>query len=1294
MIRAAPQLREDPPANAMMLLMPAAMLLMVVGFVTIGGFNTTALMMGSMMIVATIGMVVSMRGGNRNTRFETARERRAYLDYLDDARAQVSSARDVQLAAATHSGPSPASLPGLIGGNRMWERRIGDPDYTATRIGTARLPLARPLQVQTPGQGYTPEPTCAGALAQFMANHDSVQNVPVMLRLGQLPELSFSGERQARLGLARSMLLNAATLHGPDALLVVAAADGPGRNEWEWLKWLPHNQHPRLRDALGPRRMILNSLDEVAESLAEELAGRTGREPAGPYRPRQDHPQVGPQIIVVDAARNPAATRTLQQTRIPKALMVAGVSIWHLGGPAGGVGLHCIGDHIQMSGAPDVPATVTADGLSRAAATALARQLAPYRLPAHDRGTRFGDGAELADMLGIADPGGVDAAALWRPRSGAQLLCVPIGVDPAGDLVDLDVKESAQGGYGPHGLVIGATGSGKSELLRTLVMALALGHSPDQLNFVLVDFKGGATFAGLGGLPHTSAVITNLADDLTMVDRMFDALSGELNRRQEVLRDAGNLASVRDYEATRTKGARLDPLPSLLVVCDEFSEMLTQKPEFAELFVQIGRLGRSLGIHLLLASQRLEEGRLRGLDSHLSYRIGLKTFSTHESRTVLGVPDAYELPPLPGAGYLKTDHGMTRFQAGYVSGPYREPSRPRGRAVGGARTPLSFVSDPVQLDALPEPAQPDRSTYEDAGDARGRTVLDVMVGRLRGHGTPARQVWLPPLEPAISLGSLPPAATPPGQLQVPVGIVDLPFEQRRDALVVDFSGAAGHGAVIGGSQSGKSTALRTIVTALALAHTPRQVQLYLIDLGGGSLKAVSGLPHVGGYAVRSAPDYVRRMVAEVETVIDTRESLFAELGIETMQEYRARFCGPPANGRPGPNDDPFGDVFLVVDGWSTLRAEFEGLDDRITAITARGLSFGVHVLVSANRWFELRPQFKDNLGTRLELRLGDPADSEIDRRASATVPQAAGRGITAGGYHMLIALPRNDRQNTEEGLAAAYAGLVAALNDGWTGPRAPRVRMLPRELPASELPAPATGRAIALGRNESRLDPVWLDFDADPHFVYFADAESGKSNTLRLIADSIMARYRADEARILVVDYRRALTDHVPAEYLAGYAAGSAGAAAFMADLEPLLRNRLPGPEVTGAQLTARSWWSGPEVFVLVDDYDLAGTAGSPLHTLAPLLAHGKDIGLHVVLARRVAGSSRAMFDPLIQGIRDMASPAFVGTGSKDEGAVWGTAKPSVSWPPGRGVLVHRKAGEQLIQVGHRPGDERAATDT
>ena len=213
-------------------------------------------------------------------------------------------------------------------------------------------------------------------------------------------------------------------------------------------------------------------------------------------------------------------------------------------------------------------------------------------------------------------------------------------------------------------------------------------HSPEILNFVLVDFKGGATFAGMAGMPHVSAIITNLADELTLVDRMQDALSGEMTRRQELLRASGNYASLRDYEKDRTSGDRPDlaPLPSLLIVCDEFSELLSAKPEFVDLFVAIGRLGRSLGIHLLLASQRLEEGRLRGLDSHLSYRIGLRTFSAGESRSVIGVGDAYELPAVPGLGFLKPDQSI----AAAVQGGLRVGStagHPAGRRWPGQHRP-------------------------------------------------------------------------------------------------------------------------------------------------------------------------------------------------------------------------------------------------------------------------------------------------------------------------------------------------------------------------------------------------------------------------------------------------------------------------------------------------------------------------------------------------------------------------------------------------------------------------------
>ncbi|MEQ6903855.1 FtsK/SpoIIIE domain-containing protein, partial [Nocardioides sp. YIM 152588] len=297
--------------------------------------------------------------------------------------------------------------------------------------------------------------------------------------------------------------------------------------------------------------------------------------------------------------------------------------------------------------------------------------------------------ADLLVALPATDPP-------WPPRPDRERLRVPIGTDADGVPVHLDLKQAAEGGAGPHGLVVGATGSGKSELLRTLVLGLALTHSPDDLALVLVDFKGGATFAGLGDLPHTSALVTNLADELALVDRMADALHGELLRRQELLRAAGH-DSAAAHDAARVAGAPLEALPALLVVVDEFSELLAARPELAETFVALGRLGRSLGVHLLLATQRLEEGRLRGLEAHLSYRIALRTFGAAESRAAIGTPDAATLPPAPGAAYLRVGaDAPRRFRAGYVSAPAHPASRP---------TVLPFTAAPVHAaTGAPAPA--------------------------------------------------------------------------------------------------------------------------------------------------------------------------------------------------------------------------------------------------------------------------------------------------------------------------------------------------------------------------------------------------------------------------------------------------------------------------------------------------------------------------------------------------------------------------------------------------------------
>ena len=430
-------------------------------------------------------------------------------------------------------------------------------------------------------------------------------------------------------------------------------------------------------------------------------------------------------------------------------------------------------------------------------------------------------------------------------------------------------------------------------------------HSSEALNFVLVDFKGGATFASLDALPHTCAVITNLADELPLVDRMQDALAGELVRRQELLRAAGNYASLHEYERARAAGEPLAPLPSLLIICDEFSELLAAKPDFIDLFVLIGRLGRSLGVHLLLATQRLEEGRLRGLETHLSYRIGLRTFSAMESRIVLGVPDAYELPARPGTATSRSaPQTLLRFRAAYVSGPYRPAGRrpAPSQAVGAAARIVPYGTGPP----CPSPdARRPTAAPEAAGRAGGRPAdhharrdrrpaarpgpagapgLAAAAGRAAQPGPSCSARW--PSTRARGLrGRRPGAAT--ARLAVPVGIVDKPFEQRRDLLVVGPGRRGRQRRHRRRPAAGKSTLLRTLICALALTHTPARGAVLLPGLRRRrAARRSTGCRTCAAWPAGATPRRCAGPSPRCAALLAEREARFAELGIDSMAAYR------------------------------------------------------------------------------------------------------------------------------------------------------------------------------------------------------------------------------------------------------------------------------------------------------------------------------------------------------------------------------------------------------------------------
>ncbi|WP_409474781.1 type VII secretion protein EccCa [Streptomyces sp. HC307] len=1274
-----------PDSSAVWTYLPMAMMSgsMMFMFIRPGKNNILSYVAMGMMVLASAVMLLGQwarRSGERKQRLRG--ERRDYLRYLTQMRAQVRGAVAQQQQALAWRHPEPAALRSLVRTTRLWERRPADEDFGEARIAVGDQQLALQMAPAATIPVEDLEPLSAHALRRFVRAYATVPEQPISLYLRSWSKVLLRGDEAARRDLVRAALAHLAVFHAPDDLWIALCVAEERRAEWEWLKWLPHHLHPHEQDGAGEARMTASTIEELGDLLDAEIFERPAFDPDAV--PGRDEPLT---VVVVDGVRLPADHRfNGAGLRNVVVVDVSGELEWRPGRTT--LRLDVQREKVALvrtDKSRKEQSTVLGrpDALGPRMAESLARMVAPYRMSVgSDASEPLSADTELTTLLSIADLHQHNPTDLWQRATGSARLRVPVAVGADGQPVELDIKESAQGGMGPHGMLIGATGSGKSELLRTLVLALALTNSSETLNFVLVDFKGGATFLGLDSLPHTSAVITNLADEVALVARMKDALQGELIRRQELLRAAGNYSSALEYEKARAQGADLAPLPSLFVVVDEFSELLAAHRDFMELFVMIGRLGRSLGIHLLLASQRLDEGRMHQLESHLSYRIGLRTFSAIESRGVLGVPDAYQLPSQPGAGFLKHGtEGLVRFRAAYVSGPYRR----RMSAANQARVANQIVPwtsgwvVPREPVAAPQPlVQEDEESTE--------SLLETAVERLRDAGPPAHQVWLPPLnEPPTLDGLLPGVAADgkpvlvtagrpgTGRLRVPVGIVDKPFDQRRDPLLVDLSGAGGHVAIGGGSQSGKSTLVRTLISALALTHTPAEVQFYCLDLGGGTLAQLAGLPHVGGVAARLHADRIKRTVAEITAVLAHREQFFADQAIDSMATYRRR------RAQGDFPEERHGDVFLVVDGWQSVRQDFDHLVPVMNQIATQGLNYGIHLIVTTTRWVELSAQVRDQAATKLELRLGDGIDSLVDTRKAREVPNSGGRGLTFGDkLHFLSALPRIDGQASVEDLSEGVADLVARVSGAWEGPGAPPVRTLPARLPVRELPAPqreGSALKVAIGMDEEQLAPVWHDFGRTPHLMAVGDTESGKTNLLKLIARSIVDKYSPDEARILTADFRRSLTEVVPEEYRLGTAVSAQVLQELVSGAAEALKQRLPGADITPARMPLADWWTGPRLFVLVDDYELLGSglSGHPLTPLFEFLPLGHEVGLNVVVARSASGASRVMSDPLMRRMDEANTPGLLLSCHPTEGFVFGNFKPK-NLPPGRAhYFVRRK---------------------
>jgi type VII secretion protein EccCb len=569
-----------------------------------------------------------------------------------------------------------------------------------------------------------------------------------------------------------------------------------------------------------------------------------------------------------------------------------------------------------------------------------------------------------------------------------------------------------------------------------------------------------------------------------------------------------------------------------------------------------------------------------------------------------------------------------------------------------------------------------------------RVLREVVLGQLTTGESRAYRMWLPPLTDPTPVDELV-ARDRRAPLRFGLGIMDEPRRHRQEVWGIDVSAAGGNIAIGGAPQTGKSTFLQTMVLSAAATHTPRQIQFYCVDMGGGGLMYLEDLPHVGGVATRSEPDRVNRVVAEMKAVLRQREATFKQHRVGSIATYRQMREDPtsPAAG------DPFGDVFLVIDGWPAFVAEFPDLEPIVQDLAGQGLAYGVHTVISTPRWTELKSRIRDYLGTKVELRLGDVNETQIDRITREIPVNRPGRGISMEKHHLMIGVPRLDGVHSARDIVPAISAAVEHIGSLHTD-QAPLVRVLPDRIYLRELdptpPGPEsdyrTRWTVPIGVRESDLSVAYSPMHTSPHLIIFGAPKSGKTTIAHAVASAICARNSPKQVRFMLADYRSGLLDAVPQSHLLAAGAVNRNHTSLEESVKALaaiLKNRLPPADLTTAQLRTRSWWTGPDVVLLVDDWHMIVAASGltpPMTPLGPLLPAAADIGLHIVVTCQMSQAHRATMDRFVGAAFGAGSPTLFLSGEKME---FPTSEFKLKRrPPGQALLVSPD-GKEVVQAAY-----------
>lgn len=1275
-IPAPPHLPEMPDQNWLVSIVPVMGIGVMALFYIIRAASdnsSSAIFAIPLMVLAlfTIGGTIIAHRWRRKD-YEKRRWENAlnYIRILEKKRARLQAAHNAQIAILETNFPAPHTglTLALDRDIRLWERRPEDPDFVAFRLGVGHIPFQ--IKINTPDPDIDSEELDrAFALAD---TYRLLPNAPAVLSLQKNFSLGFCGKRDLVLESVRSIVCQLAITHAPKDLHIHLIAPPAYSDSWQWLEWLPHTSHThhggvtdRLAFDTDHMRNLLGNLSQVVDTRQE----------------RKDSAHIPHLMIIIDGphlAESEAVFATiLRDGNLVGASVLCLVNRFeNIPGDCNAIVeiasdgafryAHVGTETYEVAGtAIDRITLPDAEHISRALSSVVLRESGDAR-----RIPRQVDFLDLYDSRFVEDLQAKIAARWHRPIPDGQLpYPVPIGRESLAVDTTILLDEDH---HGPHGVLAGTTGSGKSGLLQSLICSLALEHDPRLVNFLLIDFKGGSTFNVFDDLPHTVGTVTNL--DVVLVERALEALKAETQTRQQFLKTM----NVRDVTQYHRYFARTDahvqdpsykPMPHLFIIVDEFAQLAKEMPEFMRELVRTAQVGRSLGLHLILGTQSPMDVITDEMNANLQFRICLRVQNIEASRAMLRRPDAAYLPAgWPGRGYFQVgERGLFKqFQAAFVGGDYQHAvdfdEQAEEEMILELITDSGEVINLLAGDPAATPAKYD--TDHVLGDEPYTTVRAISES-LSNYAREYRVPWmppilLPPLDEQITLAAAFKAAhiggwdgyrwQAPGHDHegnpipvgsAPLGLIDDIYDRTQNPLWInlnagDQEGSSrkdGHVLIMGGPGTGKTTALRTLALSQALLHSPDQLHMYFLSFTGSGLNDVSRLPHAERVVHGTETERVRRLFGRMIHILDNRQAGRVS-GIQPI-------------------------IMLCIDQYEQFRdSYFDQHMQDFERLIQEGRAAGIYLIITASSITGVPDRLRALIQQRIALQLGNASDyllavGHINTRVERALPRGRGYLYNSPPLTCQISLPcTKPAIADDQDLWAAMSSLIDEMGLGHLAAQGLKkadarpeqmqspapITELPTQIPLSALPmAPIVDETrimTALGRrDDDALSVFSLDWwESGPHFIVTGPPGSGKTNLLHTAILSAARKYPPEDLRFLLVDFNgRSLRALDQLKHVIWRVTDVIDLQAQLLNLRSELNAfyaQWRGHDKSG--LDALSFYV-PKTVIVFDDYDATSEA---LNTNSDLLRQLRDhirlhseFGLHIW----VAGYLERIGDPLIK---------------------------------------------------------------